>query len=96
MLAKGRLVNLGLVPRAAPSFVRSNSFCIRTLAKLKLWTNGKAPEKKVYLLPKHLDEEVARLHLDQLGAKLTRLSPKQAECIGVKTEGPFKPDTYRY
>src|SRR5262245_25299969 len=95
VLAKGRLVNLGCA-KGHPSFVMSNSFCNQTLAQIELWTNGKNLEKKVYLLPKHLDEEVARLHLDQLGAKLTKLSPKQADYIGVKTEGPFKPDTYRY
>jgi adenosylhomocysteinase len=95
VLAKGRLVNLGCA-KGHPSFVMSNSFCNQTLAQIELWSNGKNLEKKVYLLPKHLDEEVARLHLDQLGAKLTKLSPKQADYIGVKPEGPFKPDTYRY
>jgi adenosylhomocysteinase len=95
ILAKGRLVNLGC-GTGHPSFVMSNSFCNQTLAQIELWTNHKNLEKKVYLLPKHLDEEVARLHLDQLGAKLTRLSPKQAEYIGVKAEGPFKTDGYRY
>jgi adenosylhomocysteinase len=95
VLAKGRLVNLGCA-KGHPSFVMSNSFCNQTLAQIELWSNGKNLERKVYLLPKHLDEEVARLHLDQLGAKLTKLSPKQAEYIGVKAEGPFKPDTYRY
>ncbi len=95
VLAKGRLVNLGCA-KGHPSFVMSNSFCNQTLAQIELWTNGKNLEKKVYLLPKHLDEEVARLHLDQLGAKLTKLSPKQADYIGVKSDGPFKPDSYRY
>src|SRR5262245_21590366 len=95
VLAKGRLVNLGCA-KGHPSFVMSNSFCNQTLAQIELWANGKKMEKKVYLLPKHLDEEVARLHLDQLGAKLTKLTPKQAHYIGVKAEGPFKPDTYRY
>jgi adenosylhomocysteinase len=95
VLAKGRLVNLGCA-KGHPSFVMSNSFSNQTLAQIELWTNGKNLEKKVYLLPKHLDEEVARLHLEQLGAKLTRLSRRQAEYIGVKTEGPFKPETYRY
>jgi adenosylhomocysteinase len=95
VLAKGRLVNLGCAT-GHPSFVMSNSFCNQTLAQIELWTNGKNLEKKVYLLPKQLDEEVARLHLEQLGARLTRLTPTQAEYIGVKTEGPFKPDSYRY
>jgi adenosylhomocysteinase len=95
MLAKGRLVNLGCAT-GHPSFVMSNSFSNQTLAQIELFTNHQNLEKKVYLLPKHLDEEVARLHLEQLGAKLTVLSPKQAEYIGVKPEGPFKGDTYRY
>jgi adenosylhomocysteinase len=95
VLAKGRLVNLGCAT-GHPSFVMSNSFSNQTLAQIELWTNGKKMEKKVYLLPKHLDEEVARLHLDQLGAKLTKLSPKQSGYIGVKPEGPFKPEWYRY
>jgi len=95
VLAKGRLVNLGCAT-GHPSFVMSNSFSNQTLAQIELWTNGKKMEKKVYLLPKHLDEEVARLHLDQLGAKLTKLSPKQSGYIGVKAEGPFKPEWYRY
>jgi adenosylhomocysteinase len=95
VLAKGRLVNLGCAT-GHPSFVMSNSFSNQTLAQIELWTNGKKMEKKVYLLPKHLDEEVARLHLEQLGAKLTKLSPKQAGYIGVKSEGPFKAEWYRY
>jgi adenosylhomocysteinase len=95
VLAKGRLVNLGCAT-GHPSFVMSNSFCNQTLAQIELWTNGNNMEKKVYLLPKQLDEEVARLHLDQLGAKLTRLSSAQAEYIGVKPEGPFKAESYRY
>jgi adenosylhomocysteinase len=95
VLAKGRLVNLGC-GTGHPSFVMSNSFSNQTLAQIELWTNGKKMEKKVYLLPKHLDEEVARLHLDQLGAKLTKLTSKQAAYIGVKAEGPFKPEIYRY
>ena len=69
---------------------------VQTLAQMELWTNGKNLEKKVYLLPKHLDEEVARLHLDQLGAKLTKLTAKQAAYISVKPEGPYKPEIYRY
>jgi adenosylhomocysteinase len=95
LLAKGRLVNLGC-GTGHPSFVMSNSFSNQTLAQLKLWKDGKQMEKKVYLLPKELDEEVARLHLEQLGAKLTRLNPKQAAYIGVKADGPFKGETYRY
>ncbi len=95
VLAKGRLVNLGCAT-GHPSFVMSNSFSNQTLAQIELWTNGKKMEKKVYLLPKQLDEEVARLHLDQLGAKLTKLTSKQAGYIGVKVEGPYKPEIYRY
>jgi adenosylhomocysteinase len=95
VLAKGRLVNLGCAT-GHPSFVMSNSFSNQTLAQMKLWKDHKSMEKKVYLLPKELDEEVARLHLDQLGAKLTKLTPKQAGYIGVKVEGPFKAEEYRY
>lgn len=95
VLAKGRLVNLGC-GTGHPSFVMSNSFSNQTLAQIKLFTDGKNMERKVYLLPKELDEEVARLHLDQLGAKLTKLTPKQATYIGVKVGGPFKSDDYRY
>ena len=95
LLAKGRLVNLGCAT-GHPSFVMSNSFANQTLAQIELFTNHKNLKNEVYLLPKHLDEEVARLHLDQLGAKLTKLNPKQAAYIGVKSEGPFKGDTYRY
>jgi adenosylhomocysteinase len=95
VLAKGRLVNLGC-GTGHPSFVMSNSFSNQTLAQMELWSNAKNLEKRVYLLPKHLDEEVARLHLEQLGAKLTKLTPRQAEYIGVKQEGPFKPESYRY
>jgi adenosylhomocysteinase len=95
LLAKGRLVNLGCAT-GHPSFVMSNSFSNQTLAQKKLWEDGKAMEKKVHLLPKELDEEVARLHLEQLGAKLTELSAKQAAYIGVKVKGPFKSDWYRY
>jgi adenosylhomocysteinase len=95
VLAKGRLVNLGC-GTGHPSFVMSNSFSNQTLAQMKLWKDGRSLEKKVYLLPKELDEEVARLHLEQLGARLTKLSPKQAEYIGVKAEGPFKAEQYRY
>ena len=95
VLAKGRLVNLGC-GTGHPSFVMSNSFSNQTLAQMKLWKDHKSMEKKVYLLPKELDEEVARLHLDQLGAKLTKLNEKQAKYIGVKAEGPFKGEAYRY
>jgi adenosylhomocysteinase len=95
VLAKGRLVNLGCAT-GHPSFVMSNSFSNQTLGQMKLWKDGRGMEKKVYLLPKELDEEVARLHLDQLGAKLTKLTPKQAGYIGVNAEGPFKTDQYRY
>jgi adenosylhomocysteinase len=95
VLAKGRLVNLGC-GTGHPSFVMSNSFSNQTLAQMKLWKDGKGMEKTVYLLPKELDEEVARLHLEQLGAKLTRLTPKQAGYIGVQVEGPFKSEGYRY
>jgi adenosylhomocysteinase len=95
VLAKGRLVNLGCAT-GHPSFVMSNSFSNQTLAQIELWTNRKAYENKVYTLPKHLDEHVARLHLGQIGAQLTTLTPKQAAYIGVKVEGPYKPDHYRY
>lgn len=93
LLAEGRLVNLGCAT-GHPSFVMSNSFSNQTLAQIELWS--KNLEIEVYRLPKHLDEEVARLHLDQLGVKLTKLSKKQADYIGVKQEGPFKPEHYRY
>ncbi|MBN8526620.1 MAG: adenosylhomocysteinase [Planctomycetes bacterium] len=94
VLAKGRLVNLGCAA-GHPSFVMSNSFSNQTLAQIELWTN-KTLEKKVYRLPKQLDEEVARLHLDQLGAKLTKLTKKQAAYLNVPAEGPFKAEHYRY
>jgi adenosylhomocysteinase len=93
LLAEGRLVNLGCAT-GHPSFVMSNSFSNQTLAQLELWKNDLGTD--VYMLPKHLDEEVARLHLEQLGVKLTRLTPQQAEYIGVRVEGPYKPDHYRY
>ena len=95
VLAKGRLVNLGC-GTGHPSFVMSNSFSNQTLAQIRLWKEHAKMEKKVYLQPKELDEEVARLHLDQLGAKLTKMTPKQAQYIGVKVEGPFKSEGYRY
>jgi adenosylhomocysteinase len=95
VLAKGRLVNLGCAT-GHPSFVMSASFTNQTLAQIELWTRGDSYENKVYVLPKHLDEKVAALHLEKLGVKLTKLTPKQAGYIGVSTEGPFKPDHYRY
>jgi adenosylhomocysteinase len=95
VLSEGRLVNLGNAT-GHPSFVMSASFTNQTLAQIELWVNGAKYETKVYTLPKHLDEKVAMLHLEKLGAKLTKLSKDQAEYIGVKTEGPFKPDHYRY
>ncbi|MEO7027721.1 MAG: adenosylhomocysteinase [Caulobacteraceae bacterium] len=95
VLSQGRLVNLGNAT-GHPSFVMSASFTNQTLAQIELWTRGDAYEAKVYTLPKHLDEKVARLHLDKLGAKLTELTPEQADYIGVPTAGPFKPDHYRY
>ena len=96
VLAKGRLVNLGCAT-GHPSFVMSASFTNQVLAQIELWTApaGKY-ENKVYVLPKHLDEKVATLHLAKLGVSLTKLTPKQAGYIGVSTEGPFKPDHYRY
>jgi adenosylhomocysteinase len=93
ILAEGRLVNLGCAT-GHPSFVMSNSFTNQTLAQLELWQ--KSLDIDVYRLPKHLDEEVARLHLEQLGVKLTKLTKEQADYIGVKVEGPYKPDHYRY
>jgi adenosylhomocysteinase len=95
VLAEGRLVNLGCAT-GHPSFVMSNSFTNQTLAQLELWTNGDQYENKVYTLPKHLDEKVARLHLSKIGVELETLSDDQAEYIGVTTEGPFKSDLYRY
>jgi adenosylhomocysteinase len=96
LLAKGRLVNLGCAT-GHPSFVMSNSFTNQVLAQIELFTNSAQYNKgELYLLPKHLDEKVARLHLEQIGAQLTRLSDDQAKYIGVAVEGPYKPDTYRY
>ncbi len=97
VLAEGRLVNLGCAT-GHPSFVMSCSFTNQVMAQIELWSNrGKGKyEKKVYLLPKHLDEKVAALHLGKLGAKLTKLTPKQAEYLGIPVEGPYKPDNYRY
>ncbi|MBS1872819.1 MAG: adenosylhomocysteinase [Acidobacteria bacterium] len=95
LLAEGRLVNLGCAT-GHPSFVMSNSFANQTLAQLDLWKNKDEYKVGVYTLPKRLDEEVARLHLEKIGVKLTTLSQRQADYIGVPVEGPFKPDTYRY
>ncbi|MFP4280986.1 MAG: adenosylhomocysteinase [Opitutales bacterium] len=95
LLAKGRLVNLGCAT-GHPSFVMSNSFTNQVLAQVELWKQVEKYTPGVYILPKHLDEEVARLHLSKIGAKLTTLSPKQAEYIGIKPEGPFKSEHYRY
>ena len=95
LLAEGRLVNLGCAT-GHPSFVMSNSFANQTLAQIDLWANKDSYEKKVYLLPKKLDEEVARLHLEKIGVKLTTLSQEQADYIGVPVDGPFKPEHYRY
>lgn len=95
LLAEGRLVNLGCAT-GHPSFVMSNSFTNQTLAQMELWNNTDAYENKVYTLPKHLDEKVARLHLKKIGVVLEELSPEQAEYIGVEQQGPFKPEHYRY
>src|SRR5262249_29384058 len=95
LLSEGRLVNLGNA-MGHPSFVMSSSFTNQTLAQIELWTNPKKYEKKVYTLPKHLDEKVARLHLAKVGAKLTKMSDKQAQYLGVPVEGPYKSDHYRY
>jgi adenosylhomocysteinase len=95
VLSEGRLVNLGNAT-GHPSFVMSASFTNQTLAQIELWTNNANYEKKVYTLPKHLDEKVASLHLEKLGAKLTSLTREQADYIGVPQSGPFKADHYRY
>lgn len=95
MLAEGRLVNLGCAT-GHPSFVMSNSFTNQTLAQIELWKNGDQYGNEVYVLPKHLDEKVARLHLQKIGAKLTVMSQEQADYIGVSVDGPYKPDHYRY
>ena len=95
MLAEGRLVNLGCAT-GHPSFVMSNSFTNQTLAQIDLWKNRESNQPGVTVLSKELDEEVARLHLDKIGAKLTKLTPAQADYIGVKVEGPYKPEHYRY
>src|ERR1700753_3036261 len=95
MLSEGRLLNLGNAT-GHPSFVMSNSFSNQTIAQIELFTKNDEYEKRVYVLPKHLDEKVARLHLDALGVKLTKLSEEQAAYIGVSVDGPYKPDHYRY
>jgi adenosylhomocysteinase len=95
MLSEGRLLNLGNAT-GHPSFVMSNSFTNQTIAQIELFTKNDEYDKRVYVLPKHLDEKVARLHLDALGVKLTELSPEQAAYIGVPVQGPYKPDHYRY
>ena len=95
LLAEGRLVNLGCAT-GHPSFVMSNSFTNQTLAQIELWKNSDNYKNEVYMLPKHLDEKVAKLHLEKIGVELTELSEEQAEYIGVTVEGPFKPEYYRY
>jgi adenosylhomocysteinase len=95
LLAEGRLVNLGCAT-GHPSFVMSNSFTNQTLAQIDLWEKKDEYEVGVYRLPKYLDEEVARLHLEKIGVNLTKLSQEQADYIGVKVEGPYKADHYRY
>ncbi len=95
LLAEGRLVNLGCAT-GHPSFVMSSSFANQVLAQIELWQHPDEYETKVYVLPKSLDEEVARLHLEKLGARLTKLTQEQADYIGVRVKGPYKPDYYRY
>jgi len=95
LLAEGRLVNLGCAT-GHPSFVMSNSFSNQTLAQIDLWANKDFYDPKVYILPKKLDEEVARLHLEKIGVKLTKLTKDQADYLGVAVEGPYKPEHYRY
>jgi adenosylhomocysteinase len=95
LLSEGRLLNLGNAT-GHPSFVMSASFTNQVLAQIELWTKGQNYKNEVFVLPKHLDEKVARLHLDKLGATLTTLSDEQASYIGVTPAGPFKPDHYRY
>ena len=95
LLARGRLVNLGCAT-GHPSFVMSNSFTNQTLAQIELWLNHANYDNQVYVLPKHLDEKVARLHLDRVGATLTQLTDVQAKYLGLEQAGPFKPEYYRY
>jgi adenosylhomocysteinase len=95
VLAEGRLVNLGCAT-GHPSFVMSASFTNQVIAQIELWNNPDNYENIVYVLPKHLDEKVARLHLEKIGVSLSKLSQKQADYISVPLDGPYKPDTYRY
>jgi adenosylhomocysteinase len=95
LLSEGRLLNLGNAT-GHPSFVMSNSFSNQTIAQIELFSKNDQYERKVYVLPKHLDEKVARLHLDALGVTLTTLTDEQAAYIGVPVDGPYKPDHYRY
>ncbi len=95
VLAEGRLLNLGCAT-GHPSFVMSNSFANQTLAQIDLWKNKDTYKVDVYVLPKRLDEEVARLHLEKIGVKLTTLTPKQADYLGVAVSGPYKAENYRY
>ncbi len=95
VLSEGRLLNLGNAT-GHPSFVMSNSFTNQTMAQIELFTNTGAYGNRVYVLPKHLDEKVARLHLDALGVRLTTLTKEQASYLGISVDGPYKPDTYRY
>ena len=95
LLSEGRLLNLGNAT-GHPSFVMSASFTNQVLAQIELWTNGDEYKNEVYILPKHLDEKVARVHLDRIGVKLTSLAKEQADYIGVNKDGPFKPEHYRY
>ena len=95
VLSEGRLLNLGNAT-GHPSFVMSNSFTNQTIAQIELFTKQGEYDRQVYVLPKHLDEKVARLHLDALGVKLTKLTKEQAAYIGVDVDGPYKPDHYRY
>jgi len=95
LLSEGRLLNLGNAT-GHPSFVMSASFTNQTLAQIELWTKNDEYQNEVYILPKHLDEKVARLHLDKIGVKLSKLTDEQASYIGVSPDGPFKPEHYRY
>jgi adenosylhomocysteinase len=95
LLSQGRLLNLGNAT-GHPSFVMSASFTNQVLAQIELWTKGNQYKNEVYILPKHLDEKVARLHLAKIGVKLTELTKDQADYIGVSSDGPFKPEHYRY
>jgi adenosylhomocysteinase len=95
ILAEGRLLNLGCAT-GHPSFVMSNSFTNQVMAQLELFGHNESYERKVYTLPKHLDEKVARLHLDALGVRLTELTEEQADYLGIPQDGPYKPDHYRY